>query len=663
MFTRWRASLVLFLVVVGLGHPVSAQPGEQAVAEAFQRCQAQRRADPAAAARCLEALQRSDPGAKHSDVALYNAVVLFEAGAAPLEARHAAERLVTTYPRSAHALDTLYLLGAMEEQAARFSEAAAYYARLVARDPKHKRAEEALMSALIIQRALGHAAQAIHLGERYLKLFPHHKQRAMEVAFQIAALHEEEGRRVQAERAYRAFLKVWRRASPTARLIEAHTRLGALATSRKKAEREFKAALALHQRLGQPDPAADRAAARAEFLLVEGARRDYEALQLASAGRGVKALRKGLRAKLDALERLHEGYRGVLAYRSLPWSLAAMYQSGFSLEGLVRELQALPLPPGLSPQDQALYRTTLDEQAAPILSRAEAFYQTCVDKAAEAAPFDPHGLPCWTALERVKAGARPVVEFFDAPTPREVLGGVASLRPPSVHPHAVQARQAALKGSCQDAASHAHRALELDGRRAGALAALMVCHHEAGRAGLAQLIFERMLSQGVEPLGAHLLYGALMADAAPEQAWLHVSRAVQLAPEDVSARWALGALSLRGLGPERAVEHLKEAQRLKPGHAPTLLALGVALRHAGSHDQARARYEQVLKLNPKEARAWFNLAVLEQEAGGVQGLQRAIAGYEAYLKADPSDRWGGRVKAEARAERCRELLRAMKAAP
>ncbi len=93
-----------------------------------------------------------------------------------------------------------------------------------------------------------------------------------------------------------------------------------------------------------------------------------------------------------------------------------------------------------------------------------------------------------------------------------------------------------------------------------------------------------------------------------DQAFLELSRAVQINPSLAEARTNLGNIYLRKGQPQQAIREYQEALRILPNDSKTLSNLGNAYMHQNQFQQAQVYYLKALDLDPDFADAHRNLS-------------------------------------------------------
>ena len=80
---------------------------------------------------------------------------------------------------------------------------------------------------------------------------------------------------------------------------------------------------------------------------------------------------------------LTEDYSKLLKYKSLDWTIAALYRIGLLRQIFAVALYELPIPAGLSIEEEDIYTTQIEEIAIPIEDEAVLRFETAFKKARE----------------------------------------------------------------------------------------------------------------------------------------------------------------------------------------------------------------------------------------------------------------------------------------
>ena len=108
--------------------------------------------------------------------------------------------------------------------------------------------------------------------------------------------------------------------------------------------------------------------ARVRFLQAEYIYDDFEAVRLKFPP--IRTLKKGLVKKAEILKKAETMFFEVLDYKSWDVAAGALYRIGESYYLFAQSLFDLPMPKGLSEDEEFIYRAELDDTAAPLQEKA-----------------------------------------------------------------------------------------------------------------------------------------------------------------------------------------------------------------------------------------------------------------------------------------------------
>lgn len=198
--------------------------------------------------------------------------------------------------------------------------------------------------------------------------------------------------------------------------------------------------------------------------------------------------------------------------------------------------------------------------------------------------------------------------------------------------------RAALPDVPKTAASDRQRPALDDARRLRGILALDPGDLQSARA-LGEALEKALYPEAALAAAAHVLQHApedahalalagrcLLASGPTEDGEQLLARALEVAPDTRSARWALvQALGKRG-DVERAGAIARAGLERSPNDALLLIAVGVAERAAGKLAEARAHFERAATLDPESLQAHYQLAQVLDELGqhAAAEAQRAV---------------------------------------
>ena len=330
---------------------------------------------------------REFPDDKRAPQAMVSAGVTLEAAHQPLRAAEAYLAAVERYPQAPTAAQAAFSAGRVFEQLAYFDKASDAYAVVAYRFPGDAKAADALFNLAVLSQALGLSREAIKANVEYARRYPKNKD-IEEITFRVGIVYADAGEHAKAAQAYEAFVKKY---PQSARAVEAETRAGRawLAGKQgKKADTSLEEALTRWKRLGRGSQkemkASSRWAAEARYLQGESVFAQYQEIQL-----DVKpaALKSALEKKKTLLARAQGIYTDVVSYGDPTWAVASLYRIGQIYEQFADQLRKLPAPPGLTDEEQQVYREEVDRYVIDMEDKSAAIYEGGYRKALDLAVY------------------------------------------------------------------------------------------------------------------------------------------------------------------------------------------------------------------------------------------------------------------------------------
>ena len=363
------------------------------------------------AADCFVEFYRSYPDSEYVDKALYNAALDFERMRDLGKAIRVRFFLLKARPESELAPVTLYNIGGNYHALAIYSQAARFYELFVVNFPDDEKAEDALANASTFRQGLGEYKKAIENYNRYLELFAKKKpERAAEVFFQIAKVHEKQDQKKKAFEHYEQYLSKWARSGTDDHRLEAHMKLGMYyweregKTNRKKALAEFERTLAEYNKLSDTAKSTMTkgrdAAAQAMFMIGEDVFESMAAMDIDS--KDEKELQKRLKAKLDKAIEAKKIYEKVILFKRPDWAIASLYRIGTNMENLANTIRKSRCPKRLTADQCEIYKGILEDNAKQIEDDAVSFYVKALDTARQANWFNRYTKEAETHLARLR---------------------------------------------------------------------------------------------------------------------------------------------------------------------------------------------------------------------------------------------------------------------
>lgn len=394
------------------------------------------------------------PRSENADRALTYAMVIATEARELDKGVTAGERVLAEYKGSPFELKVRYTLGGLYEKLAEFRKSAAMYESFVAAYDAAKKAQgtdvprgkgpkaqapakvaldadaeakkaaraaerkqllaeadkwvpDALFNAGLWWEGVGESKRAVEAYGQYITRFKDKKD-VPEIAYNVALVHEKDGKWREAARAFDAFAGTYARdaRTPVGRVYLARYRqLLALqkAKDAKEAERLGQELVRGFARLSDKEkqaPGVLDAYAHARFLELEPLWKRYNDIRFTR----VQTLRQDLAAKQREMAQVEKSYAAVLAVGSGEWGIAALTRIGLAYGDFARNILESPDPKGLDEDQKALYRGELQNLAMPLEDKAAEALEKGLEKAYELALYNDYTLAAQDALNRYRPG-------------------------------------------------------------------------------------------------------------------------------------------------------------------------------------------------------------------------------------------------------------------
>jgi TolA-binding protein len=418
------------------------------------------------------------PKSENADRALTYAMIIFQEAAELDRGVEAGERVLREYPDSVFALKVRYTLANFYEQMAEFRKAAEMYeafvqaydtalkeglggkkapgAKKVAKAPTKKpvatatasaepppvpknpkEAErqqllteagewvaDAMFNAGLWWEGVGESQKAIAAYGAYMQRFRDRKD-VPQLAFNIALIHEKDGRMAEAARAFGSFGEVYAK--------DSRTSAGQIYLAKYRellAFRQLKETLQQAERV-KPEQLKDvrqaiehtqdellrrwaslseeekkdvrllDAYAHARFMALEPLWSRYMGIRFSK----VSTIRRDLAAKQREIQKVEKAYAEVLAVGSGEWGIAALTRIGLAYSDFARNIIDSPDPKGLDEDQLAMYRGELENLALPLEDKSTEALEKALEKAYELAIYNEWTLAAQDQLNRYRPGS------------------------------------------------------------------------------------------------------------------------------------------------------------------------------------------------------------------------------------------------------------------
>ena len=343
----------------------------------------EKKKDYALAAKELRGFVAQYPHSENAPKALYNALVIADK-AEQLDVETAAgEQLLRDYPGAEDEIVKLTIpaLANAYERAARYPEAVRWYEEAQTRWPADAKAPDWLFNAALWREGMGDDPGALADWRKYVSQYATRPD-AAKIAFNIGLILERQKDYRKISEYWYGFAREWSRAATPGQLLLARYKEGLAMRELRAGDPNVPAVLGeAAQRFrslsgSEKLPPVVDAAGHARFLGVEPAFNDFMAIHFHYTRQA--DLVHVLKVKNARLSKLLEAYTDVIKVGSARWTEAALERLGEAYRNFNKGLLDAPMPRGLDPEQQELYRTTLENQALPLEDKATDAFEKAV---------------------------------------------------------------------------------------------------------------------------------------------------------------------------------------------------------------------------------------------------------------------------------------------
>jgi hypothetical protein len=378
-------------------------------------------------------------------------MIIFQEAAELDRGVEAGERVLREYPDSVFDLKVRYTLAGFYEKMAEFKKAAEAYEAFVeaydaaagtdgkkgkgakkgAKDSAKQPAGEskvaqrsaereqilkdaegwvadALFNAGVWWEGVGASPKAIAAYQAYISRFRDRKD-VPQLAFNIALVHEKDGKWADAARAFASFAEAYARdarTTPSQVYLAKYRELMAYNQLKSPRDMERVQGELVRGWAQLPDESKQDvrlldAYAHARFLELEPVWKRYTNIKFSR----VSTIRRDLAAKQREIQKIEKEYAAVLAIGSGEWGIAAITRIGLAYSDFARNILESPDPKGLDEDQTAMYRGELENLALPLEDKSTEALEKALDKAYELAIYNEWTLAAQDQVNRYRPGA------------------------------------------------------------------------------------------------------------------------------------------------------------------------------------------------------------------------------------------------------------------
>ena len=362
------------------------------------------------------------PKSQYAAGSLFNAAAAREAADEITKAVELYERVVTKYPKDSHAPQAIFVMGAIFESRADFEKAASYFERMGTTAPyknekgedvkykDHPKAADALYNAAVIREAMGDYKQSIGTYSKYMKLYPE-RDNIRELEIHLAYLEKEKKDWKQSIKRFDAFKK--RKDVTPVERVEINLERGLLEEKvkgkkwEKSSDKFYSASLEEFAKLSDDDKKkAAFWAGQARFLQAERVYRTFVAAKLVAFP--MNKLTKSLKIKGELEQKAEKMYLEVIGMKSPRWVAASAYRVGQMYKDFSDNIYEMPLPKGLTEDQQDAFRGALDDNAFPLQEKALTSFRTALKLALQFKAYNEWSSKSAAAISKLESDAFPI---------------------------------------------------------------------------------------------------------------------------------------------------------------------------------------------------------------------------------------------------------------
>lgn len=329
-------------------------------------------------------LVEQNPDNEFAAAALNNGAVAFEKAVMFDSAMKTYERIYRQFPDSEFSENALFRVAYNAERFYNYDKAVETFVELAQRYKEGKHAADASFNAARLLEQTQQYKRAANAYIRFVDQYPDHEDVA-QIYLGAATCYERLDDQKNALKIYLNFIQRYGSIDKNSKLVisslaktlDIYKKYGnnrAVKATRQKLIDEF-------ERRGlQPGSYEARFPAQARFEQIEARFENFTRLKIKGSMRKQGQIIKSMKEEIAGLT---EEYSALLKYKSLDWNIAAFYRIGLLRQLFSKALYNIPLPQGLSPEEEDIYVTQIEEIAIPIEDDAVQRFETAYQKARE----------------------------------------------------------------------------------------------------------------------------------------------------------------------------------------------------------------------------------------------------------------------------------------
>ena len=307
---------------------------------------------------------------------------------------------------------------------------------MVAEAEKENWVPDAQFNAALWWEGLGKSDKAIAAYATYISRFKDKKD-VPDIAFNIARIHEKDGRLAEALKAFESLNTTYAkdtRATATLRYQATYRQfllqLKAKSSAADKLQDDLLKGYAKLPAAEQQNLDNLNAYGHARFNDLEGTWRQFTDIKFTK----VSTIKKDYDAKLKKISEIEKAYTGVLSVGAGEWGIAALSRIGLAYADFATNIKKSPDPKGLDADQLDMYRSELENLAFPLEDKAVEALEKALAKAYELNIYNQYALEAQDKINEYRRGyyaeVKPVTyqgsEYFVTAAVQKDTGAVAN---------------------------------------------------------------------------------------------------------------------------------------------------------------------------------------------------------------------------------------------
>ncbi len=357
----------------------------------------------------MVALAREFPKHELAPKAMFNAAAIHENGKRTDRALELYDEVLRLYPKDEVAPSALFVIGAIYEARTDYAKAADRFEQMQTYKDDSK-AADAIYNAGLIREALGRYDGALRAFAKYIELYGKARPDSHQVYFHMAEIKEKNGNVDLAKKHYQDYAK--KHPKQTLNIMKANLALTKLTAANQRLSTSYLRKI-LHGykklKAEEKKAVANALAAEAQFLIGEQHWHDFKAVVLPFPdAKNVRPFQKAMISLAKLLASASKEYFKVFEYKSHGWTVASATRVGLLYHRFRDKLFNVPMPPGLSEDEQDTYRFLLDDKAFPLEEKAIEAYQRALQLAKDNQVYNKWGARAAKELASINPETFPV---------------------------------------------------------------------------------------------------------------------------------------------------------------------------------------------------------------------------------------------------------------